>query len=67
MVFTDWDSGDVAIRDMSTGQVKRLLAKPGNWKDGPDTYADTPAFSPDLRQIVYVWDLPVISNGANCA
>jgi len=57
MVFTDWDSGDVAIRDMSTGQVKRLLVKPGNWKDGPGTYAQTPVFSPDLRQIVYVWDL----------
>ena len=55
MVFTSWDTGDLAIRDMSTGKVKRLLAKPGTWKDSPAD-CDNPVFSRDLRQIVYQWD-----------
>ncbi len=29
MVFADWSTRDVAIRDMSTGQVKRLMANTG--------------------------------------
>jgi Tol biopolymer transport system component len=63
MVFTDWDSGDIAIRDMSTGQVKRLLAKPGTLKDS-DAYAETPVFSPDLRQIAYLWQTDEKGQGA---
>ena len=63
MVSTDWDSGDIAIRDMSTGQMKRLLAKPGTLKDS-DTYAETPVFSPDLRQIVYLWQTDEKGQGA---
>ncbi|MBZ5636984.1 MAG: hypothetical protein LAO55_27995 [Acidobacteriia bacterium] len=55
MAFTHWDSGDVAIRDMSTGQVKRLMAKTGTWKDS-DAFVETPVLSPDLRQIAYCWD-----------
>jgi Tol biopolymer transport system component len=55
MAFTHWDSGDLAIRDMSTGQVKRLMVKTGTGKDS-DSYVETPILSPDLRQIVYLWD-----------
>lgn len=54
MVFTDWDSGDIAIRDMSTGKVRRLLAKAGTFRDS-DTEGETPRLSPDLRQVVYLW------------
>jgi len=54
MAFTHWDSGDVAIRDMSTGQAKRLMAKPGTWNDS-DAFVETPILSPDLRQIAYLW------------
>ncbi len=57
MVFTDWDSGDLATRDMSTGQVKRLMAKTGTWKDSNDAFAESPIFSPDLRQIAYFWEV----------
>ncbi len=55
MVYTDWDSGDLAIRNMSTGQVNRLSVKPGTMKDSR-AFAQYPVFSPDLRQIVYTWD-----------
>jgi Tol biopolymer transport system component len=59
MVFTDWDSGDLAIRDMSAGKVKRLLAKTGGWDNSvrfSGAYGETPVFSPNLRQIVYYWN-----------
>jgi Tol biopolymer transport system component len=55
MVFTDWDSGDLAIRDMATGKVKRLMAKAGTWKDS-DAFAEGPVFSHDARQIAYFWN-----------
>jgi Tol biopolymer transport system component len=56
MVFTDWAAGDIAIRDMSTGKVKRLFAKPATPKDSQSRAAG-PLFSSDLRQIVYLWAL----------
>ena len=45
MAFTDWDSGDIAIRDMSTGKVTRLLAKTGTFRDS-DAYGEAPRLSP---------------------
>lgn len=53
MAMTDWSSGDIAIRDMSTGHITRLMAKPGGWES--DGFADTIVLSPDLRQVAYVW------------
>jgi Tol biopolymer transport system component len=55
LVNTDWDTGDLAVRDMSTGQARRLLAKTGTYKDS-NADAGEPIFSPDLRQIVYLWE-----------
>src|SRR5207249_1791090 len=51
-VRTDWDSDGVASRERSTGQIKRLMAKPGSGQN-PKVYAEFPLFSPDLRHIVY--------------
>jgi hypothetical protein len=42
MVFTDWASGDIAIRDISTGQVKRLMAKTGTFQNSNEAYAESP-------------------------
>ncbi len=50
MVFTDWMSGDLAIRDISTGKIKRLMAN-----NDAGTWGANPIFSSDLRQIVYLW------------
>lgn len=55
MAITDWNSGDLAVRDISTGQVKRLMVRTGTGRDS-DSYVETPILSPDLRQIVYLWD-----------
>jgi Tol biopolymer transport system component len=53
MVFTDWNSGDLVARDLSTGKVRRLMAKAGGEASG--AYAEAPVLSPDRRQIVYEW------------
>jgi Tol biopolymer transport system component len=54
MVAEDYETGDIAIRDLSTGRVTRLFAKPGTYKDSAVS-AEAPIFSPDLRQIAYWW------------
>jgi hypothetical protein len=53
--FVDWDTGDIAIRDMPTGQIKRLMAKAGEWRESPE-FGNFPVLSPDLRQVVYEWN-----------
>ena len=55
MAITEWDeTGDLAVKDMSTGEIKRLMAKSGTWKTA-EAYVETPVFSPDLRQIAYLY------------
>ncbi|OGD37606.1 MAG: hypothetical protein A2V45_00190 [Candidatus Aminicenantes bacterium RBG_19FT_COMBO_58_17] len=51
--FVDWDTGDLAVRNLSTGEEKRLTDK------GPWTQSGAMAFqsrwSPDGQKIVYDW------------
>jgi hypothetical protein len=55
MVATDWDSGDLEIRDAATGQfVRRLMLKTGTFKTSKEE-AEKPVFSKDARQIAYFW------------
>ncbi len=51
--YADWETGDLAVRDLVTGQSRRLTNK-GTWKDS-DEYADASAISGDGRQIAYAW------------
>jgi len=57
---TDWVSGDLMIRDLSTNQSKRLLAKSGGWEQA--AYATSPVLSPDLRQVAFQWYHNTTSN-----
>ena len=51
---TDWEgSGDIGIRDLQTGEYRRLGDKP-NW-DGPVGEAESSLFSPDGQRIAYSW------------
>jgi Tol biopolymer transport system component len=52
MVLAD-DSGDVAIRDMSTGKLVRLNAKAGGKNDRGA--AEFLTLSPDASQVAYTW------------
>jgi Tol biopolymer transport system component len=51
--FTDWETGDLAVRDLVTGQTRRLTSK-GTWEDS-DEYANISAISGDGRQVAFTW------------
>lgn len=51
--FTDWETGDVAIRDLRAGMNHRLTAK-GSWTESPE-FAEFTVISPDGNQVVYGW------------
>jgi len=48
--FTDWETGDVAIRDLATDEIRRLT------DDGNFGYAEYLVPSPDSRSVAYAWN-----------
>jgi Tol biopolymer transport system component len=46
-------TGDLAVRDLTSGEVRRLTNK-GSWSES-NAFADQSIFSPDDKQIAYVW------------
>jgi Tol biopolymer transport system component len=53
MAFTDWETGDIAIRDLTTGRITHLMLKT-SYKDS-DVFGENPLLSPDLRNVAYAW------------
>jgi Tol biopolymer transport system component len=51
--FTDWNFGNLAIRNLKTGENKPLTNE-GTWK-GPIQYALFSLISPDGKQVAYGW------------
>ncbi len=52
---TDWvGSGDIGIRDLKTGEYRRLGDKP-SWDAAPIGEAESSLFSPDGQRIAYSW------------
>ena len=51
--YTNWETGDLMVRDIATGEKRRLTNK-GSWRDSPD-YAYRSTFSPDGRLLAYGW------------
>ena len=51
--FVDWNTGDLALRDLTTGR-NRHLTKKGTWVDS-DEFAEESAVSPDGRHVAYSW------------
>ena len=51
--FVDWETGDLAIRELATGTNRRLTNK-GSWTQSPE-FALFSKWSPDSRRIVYQW------------
>lgn len=51
--FVDPDTGDLAIRDLNTGENRRVTAVPSSepWSE----FAEASVFSPDGRQLAYGW------------
>jgi Tol biopolymer transport system component len=54
--FVDWETGDVAVRDLTTGENRRLTRK-GSWSQSPE-YAEWPKISPDGKRVIYSWVTP---------
>ena len=50
--YTDWDYGNLIIREIATGN-KRILTKEGSWEK--NQYTENSTWSPDGKQIVYNW------------
>ncbi|MBI4657496.1 MAG: PD40 domain-containing protein [Verrucomicrobia bacterium] len=53
LAFTDWKTGDLAVRDLRTGQNQRLTHN----KSLEDGLAWYPVFSPDGKQIAYAFSV----------
>jgi len=52
--FVDWETGDLAIREMVTGK-KRHLTHKGSWGESY-AFAMTSVWSPDGKQLAYNWE-----------
>jgi len=51
--FVDWETGDLALRDLSTGEKRRLTDK-GPWFESIE-FALFSKWSPDNNRVVYNW------------
>jgi Tol biopolymer transport system component len=51
--FTDWETGDVAVREVATGKTRRLTNK-GSWLQSTE-FGWMPVASPDGKQVAYYW------------
>jgi len=49
----DWDTGNLAIRELSTGRRWPVTDKK-SWEDSEE-YAEDAAISPDSRRVAYLW------------
>lgn len=51
--YVDWDTGDLAIYEIATGNKRRLTNK-GSW-DQSEEFAQFSRWSPDSAQVAYDW------------
>lgn len=51
--YLDWDTGDLAIFEIASGEKRRLTNK-GSWEESVE-FAESSRWSPDSKQIVYTW------------
>ncbi len=54
--FVDWSTGDLMVRDLGSGAVRRLTAK-GGWdvNGSSESFAQSSAISPDGKRVAYAW------------
>ncbi len=53
LTFVDWETGDLAVRDLLTGQNRRLTKK-GSWSESQEL-ALFSVVSPDGKQVAFNW------------
>jgi Tol biopolymer transport system component len=54
--FVDWETGNLAVRNMKTGESK-LITQEATWED-PTEYAYVSVISPDNKLVAYSWFNP---------
>lgn len=52
--YTDWETGDLAIRDLEAGKNRRLTNS-GSWDYSSEEFALDSRISPDGKQVAYAW------------
>lgn len=52
--YVHWDTGDLAVRDLVTGQ-NRMLTNKGTWRQS-SAFADLSVMSADGSRVAYCWD-----------
>lgn len=64
VAFTDWASGNIALRDVPGDRVVRVTSQPPLTAGAFAEFGMTPVFSPDGSQIAYTWCV-VAGNACN--
>jgi Tol biopolymer transport system component len=57
VALTDWAAGDVAIRDLASGEIRKLTddGNFGKKRPGEGAYAEYLVPSPDSKSVAYAW------------
>jgi Tol biopolymer transport system component len=55
-VYSDWSTGDLALRALRTGETRRLTNK-GEWRESQE-YAMGPRLSRDGERVAFTWAVP---------
>jgi Tol biopolymer transport system component len=53
LAYVNWDTGNLAVRDLRSGQSRMVTDKPAGWAS--DDFAWTPRWSPDGKRLAYFW------------
>jgi Tol biopolymer transport system component len=53
VAFTDWGTGDLAVRDLQENATRHLTSK-GSWEESAQ-FAEVAVISPDGERIAYAW------------
>ena len=53
LAHVDWGTGNLALRDLDTGETRPLTAK-GTWAES-DEFGMFPVFSPEASRLAYTW------------
>jgi len=55
LVFTDWETGDLAVHNFVSGRDRRLTDSQGTWDDRSKEFAEEAAISRNGKQVAYSW------------
>ena len=54
LAYVNWDTGNLAVRDLQSGQSHMVTSKERNW-GYDDSFAYFPVWSPDGKRLAYSW------------